>query len=114
MSILTIGDLADADPEILKARLGKMGFILNLFANGEDQTPVMRENKNAPIKSIGNSTTTPRDLLDNEDVKIILYVLSESVSERLRKNNFKCQVVEISVHDNSLFSFTRKSKHHGQ
>ena len=110
MNIQTIGDLADADPEILRARLGKMGLVLNIFANGEDQTPVMKENKDAPIKSIGNSTTTPRDLLDDEDVKIILYVLAESVSERLRKNNFKCNVVEISVRDNGLFSVTRQMK----
>lgn len=110
MNIHTIGELADADPKILKARLGKMGLVLNLFAKGEDQTPVMMEHKEAPIKSIGNSTTTPRDLLNDEDVKIILYVLSESVSERLRQNNFKCNVVEISVRDNGLFSFTRQMK----
>jgi DNA polymerase-4 len=47
---------------------------------------VRRENTSAPIKSIGNSTTTPRDLETDEDVKIILYVLAESVAARLREN----------------------------
>ena len=54
----------------------------------------------APIKSIGNSTTTPRDLTTNLDAKIIFMALSESVSARLRKHGFKCNVVSISIRDN--------------
>lgn len=110
MSIHTIGDLADIDPQILGARLGKMGYVLNMFARGEDQSPVMQQDDSTVIKSIGNSTTTPRDLVNNEDVKIIIYVLAESVSARLRENSFKCNVVEVSVRDNGLFSFTRQRK----
>ena len=108
--IQTIGQLAETDPELLHRWLGKMGYVLSMFANGQDQTPVNQEHYEAPIKSIGNSTTTPRDLVTEEDVKIIAYVLSESVSARLRENNFKCNVVEISVRDNELYSFTRQQK----
>jgi DNA polymerase-4 len=71
---------------------------------------VRRENTSAPIKSIGNSTTTPRDLENDEDVKIILYVLAESVAARLRENGFRCRTVEISIRDCDLFSFTRQTK----
>lgn len=110
LGILTIEQLAQADPKLLKSVFGKMGLVLSLFANGEDQTPVNRENIHAPIKSIGNSTTTPRDLETYEDVAIITYALSESVSARLRENNFACNVVEISVRDNELYSFTRQKK----
>ena len=110
LGILTIGQLAQADPKLLKSVFGKMGLVLSLFANGEDQTPVNKENIHAPIKSIGNSTTTPRDLETYEDVAIITYALSESVSARLRENNFACNVVEISVRDNELYSFTRQKK----
>ena len=110
LGILTIGQLAQADPKLLKSVFGKIGLVLSLFANGEDQTPVNRENIHAPIKSIGNSTTTPRDLETYEDVAIITYALSESVSARLRENNFACNVVEISVRDNELYSFTRQKK----
>ena len=52
----------------------------------KDDSPVKAENVHAPIKSIGNSTTTPRDLETNLDVKIILYLLAESVGKRLREN----------------------------
>ena len=54
--------------------------------------------------------TTPRDLETDEDVKIVLYNLAESVAARLRKNGFKCRVVEISIRDNKLISFSRQKK----
>lgn len=110
MGIKTIGDLATTDERILRSQLGKMGDILWAFANGYDDSPVKYENAHAPIKSIGNSTTTPRDLVNDQDVKIVLTILAESVAARLRENGFKCRVVEISVRDNGLFSFTRQRK----
>lgn len=110
MGIRTIGDLATTDDKILHSQLGKMGDILWAFANGYDDSPVKYENAHAPIKSIGNSTTTPRDLVNDQDVKIVLTILAESVAARLRENGFKCRVVEISVRDNGLFSFTRQRK----
>ena len=108
--IKSIGDLARTDEKMLNLQLGKMGSILWAFANGYDDSPVKIENTHAPIKSVGNSTTTPRDLLKDEDVKIVLYMLSESVASRLRKNGFRCRVVEISVRDNELYTFTRQHK----
>lgn len=110
MGIYTIGQLAAMNPFILKRKLGKMGEILHGFANGNDLSEVTRENYNAPIKSIGNSTTTPRDLTCDEDVWIVIYMLAESVAARLRSNGFKAMVVEISIRDNELFSFTRQKK----
>lgn len=108
--IKTIGELAQTDEHLLMSQLGKMGGILWAFANGYDDSPVKMEHTHAPIKSIGNSTTTPRDLENDEDVKIVLYILAESVAARLRDNGFKCRVVEISVRDNELYSFTRQHK----
>lgn len=108
--IRTIGELAQTDPKFLRRILGKMGYILYGFANGMDQTPVSREYSHAPIKSIGNSMTTPRDLVNEEDVRIVITALSESVGVRLRENNFSCRVVEISVRDTDLCSFTRQKK----
>lgn len=110
IGIRTIGDLARTDEVILVRLLGKMGSVLWAFANGYDDSPVRKENAHAPIKSVGNSTTTHRDLVNDEDVKIVIYVLAESVAARLRENGFRCRVVEISIRDNDLFSFTRQRK----
>lgn len=110
LGIHTIGDLANTDEAILISMLGKMGSVLWAFANGYDESPVRKENTHAPIKSVGNSTTTHRDLVTDDDVKIIIYVLAESVAARLRENGFRCQVVEISIRDKDLYSFTRQRK----
>ena len=108
--IYTIGQLAACDDTFLKSTLGKMGLVLGAFANGADQTPVSLENSSAPIKSIGNSTTTFRDLTTDQDVSIIVHLLAESVAARLRENGFAGYVVELSVRDNGLFTFTQQRK----
>lgn len=106
--IHTIGDLAGTPESTLKGWFGKWGSVLHQFANGLDSSPVMRYDDAQEIKSVGNSTTTPRDLVNNEDVKIILYVLAESVARRLREHGCKGRTVSISVRDNQLSSFTRQ------
>ena len=110
MGIRTIGDLAKSDETLLVRKLGKMGSILWAFANGYDESPVKLENTSAPVKSVGNSTTMPRDMETDEDVKIVLYILAESVAARLRENGFRCRTVEISVRDKELFHFSKQVK----
>ena len=63
--IKIIGKIATSDPDFLERLFGKMGLVLYSFANGWDDSPVAPEGYAAPIKSIGNSTTTPRDLATN-------------------------------------------------
>ena len=104
----TIGDLACTPEKTLKGWFGKWGSVLYVFANGFDLSPVSRYTDQQIVKSIGNSTTTPRDLVDNEDVKIILYVLADSVARRLREHGCKGRTISISVRDNQLSSFVRQ------
>lgn len=108
LCIHTIGDLASAPLRTLRAVFGKWGDILYCFANGLDNSQVAVFNSYPTIKSIGNSTTAPRDLETNEDVKIILMVLADSVARRLREQGFKGRTITISVRDNRLSSFTRQ------
>lgn len=104
----TIGDLADTPEKTLKSWFGKWGSVLYAYANGFDNTPVSRYEDREEVKSIGNSTTTPRDLVDNEDAKIILYVLADSVARRLREHGCKGRTISISVRDNQLETFGRQ------
>lgn len=106
----TIGDLANADLNFLRRAFGKVGEMLWNFANGLDRSPVSNIGAKSLIKSIGNSTTTPRDLKTAEDMKIILYVLCESVSARLREQGFRCRTVQITLHDNTLNAFERQKR----
>lgn len=104
----TIGELANMPEEYLRSWFGKWGEVLYCFSNGYDVSPVAEYGDSPVVKSIGNSTTTPRDLKTDEDVKIILYVLADSVARRLREQGFKGRTVCVSVRDNQLFSFVRQ------
>ncbi len=108
--IYTIGDLACRTPEYLHTVFGKVGYMLYAFANGLDAEPVCALGDTAVIKSIGNSTTAPRDLENETDVKIVYYVLAESVARRMREQGFRCRTVCVSVRDNELVSFIRQCK----
>lgn len=108
--IFTIGDLADTNPENLRFWLGKMGVVLWQFANGLDTSPVSNIGAKSMIKTVGNSTTAPRDLISNEDIRIMLMVLSESVSARLREYGFICRTVQIGIRDNELNWIERQGK----
>ena len=108
--IHTIGDIAEAPPSMLRGFLGKWGLILHDFAAGYDSSPVARAGDEAVIKSIGNSTTTPRDLCCDEDAGIVYWMLCESVAERMRESGFLCRGVQVHIRDNELASFERQLK----
>ena len=110
IGISTIGRLAECPVDVLVRRLGKMGAVLHTFANGQDTSPVQRSDHLPNIKSVGNSATTPRDLQSEEDVKLMLYLLAESVCARMRELASRCTVVELYVRDTELNSICRQRK----
>ena len=110
LGIFTIGQIANTPVDILKKNLDKWGQMLHSFANGNDTSTVALYGETSPVKSIGNSTTSPRDLKDITDVKIIMGVLADSVARRMREQGLSCMLVSITVRDNSLCSFTRQKK----
>lgn len=110
LGVYTIGDLADFPKELLKSRFGKWGEVLHSFANGTDCSVVDSYGGQPMVKSVGNSTTAPRDLENPEDVKIISLVLADSVSRRLREQGLRGRVVSISVRSSRLFWYSRQKK----
>lgn len=101
--VFTIGQLARTPEELLREWLGKWGSYLHAFANGQDRTPVYRREEEQNIKSIGNSLTCHRDLETEEDVYMLLLLLSDSVAARLRESPFgKAKTVHLSVTDSAL------------
>ena len=110
IGVCTIGELAATPAPLLHSLFGKVGNVLHTFSNGLDESPVMRADETSLIKSIGNSTTTPRDLVCDEDIKVTFYVLCESVCARMREHGFLCRTVTISVRDNEFLRFERQTK----
>lgn len=108
--IHTIGDLANFPIQFLTSSFGKTGIMLWQFANGLDTSPVSNIGAKSLIKSIGNSTTAPKDLESDEDIKITLLVLCESICSRMREYGFKCKTVQITIRDNELNLYERQAK----
>ncbi|HAM62857.1 MAG: DNA polymerase IV [Firmicutes bacterium GWF2_51_9] len=110
LGIYTIGDCARYDVAILRRKFGKWGEYIWTFANGLENSPVLKEGREPMVKSVGNSTTAPRDLKNLDDVRIVCYVLSESVAARLREAGLRCMTVAVSIRDNDLEGCVRQMK----
>lgn len=108
--IMTIGQLAGADPSLVHAWLGANGDKLRAAANGLDSSPVMFRGQTTPIKSIGNSTTLPRDVTNESDAVGVLQAMAESVAERLRSHRLLASTVVLFVRDSGLYSFERQCR----
>jgi len=108
--ITTIGRLANTDEEFLRMILGKNGVSLRQSAMGLDTSPVLPVRDMPPVKSVGNGMTSRRDLLCDEDIKIVLYTLCESVSARLREQELTCRTVCVGIRDSELFSYERQGQ----
>lgn len=106
--IYTIGDLATTPLEQLKRIFGKVGEILYDFANGIETSEVAHFEANSLMKSLGNSTTCPKDLTTLEEVKIIFTILTESICARAREQGLYGKTVTISIRDSSLVTITRQ------
>ncbi len=89
LAIMTIGDLANANIKILKNHLGKWGEYLHSFANGSDLSQVRPINFLPHIKSIGNSLTNYKDIINDHDIMSLILILSESVIFRARESGIK-------------------------
>ncbi|MEA4853409.1 MAG: DNA polymerase IV [Christensenella sp.] len=106
--INTIGDIARCDMGVLRRMLGKWGEILWNNANGYNADEVASSDEAREIKSIGNSTTTPRDLVSVNDVRQALTALSENVAMRLKKYQRRAACIQISLRFHTLERMTRQ------
>ena len=102
LNIKTIGDLAKFDKVLLKKYIGINAEKLHCYANGIEFESVKHYyNKHIP-DSIGNSTTTPRDMIRRDEALAILTSLSEMVAVRLRKFGLLANGVGLSIKYSSL------------
>ena len=101
-NILTIGDLARADSKWIVDRLGKNGALVQSFARGEDLSPVRRCDVVDPTKSVGNSTTLPRDAATLDDIKTTFAILADSVAHRMREDAFHSRCIHIGIRSGDL------------
>lgn len=95
--IETIGQLAACPEEMAEQLLGKMGGQLWRYANGLDNSPVRPGHQHEPVKSVGNGTTFPADLVRWEQIRQGLAPLCDSVATRLRRQRLYAGGVSVTL-----------------
>lgn len=107
--ILTIGDLAMADPRSLSF-LGKTGLTLQKTARGEDLSPVLPTGYEEQPKSISHNVTFDHDLTDPNEIMAGLTLIADQVGTRLRRKKLFASVVQIQIKDTSLKVINRQKR----
>ena len=110
MGITTIGALAGTDEALLRHTFGEQGGLLWKYANGLDDEPVHSYYEKREVKSIGNGTTFRRDVYTYDEMHACITMLCDEVVWRLRNENKKCTVVQVTIRDPEFHNIQRQRK----
>ncbi|MEW6244326.1 MAG: DNA polymerase IV [Bacillota bacterium] len=102
--IRTIGQLAQCSAQHLRAKLGKFGPVLHMYAHGIDDRPLEAERE---ARSISEEMTFPEDKHDPAEVIAMLALLSEEVGFRLRKYGLWAKTVTLKLRFSDFSTITR-------
>ena len=108
-SIRTVGELAQADPALLRSLVGqKMSEHLLFSANGIDHSPVTPLPQDA--KSYGHSITVEDDVTDFETADALLLSMSDAAAARLRDDKKRARSISVTIRDTRFQSQSHQKK----
>lgn len=102
LNINTIRELAEADRDMLRSHFGVIADNLANAAAGIETEEVKKADDYEKPKSVSNGTTTPRDILNIEEAKSVIYSLSELVAARLRQHDLLAGGIALAIKDPDL------------
>jgi DNA polymerase-4 len=108
LGIVTVGDLAHADPKRLEAAFGVIGPQLAEAAHGHDETPLIPYHEGVDPKSMGHEVTLPEDCHDTLALEGTLLRLSDQVARRLRSEGFRGRTVTLKLRDHRFATHLRQ------
>lgn len=109
IGINTIGQLANADRNMLSGLLKSHGRLIHDYARGIDCSEFSHEEP-LPFKGVGNGSTIPFDVEDDLTAHKILMSLVETASKRLRDEDLSCRVVAVGIKDKSFGYLSHQRK----
>lgn len=96
LGIFSVYDLAHANYDMLKSKLGVLGTQLYAHAWGIDRT-FLGESYVPKSRSIGNSQVLNRDYTSRKEIEIVIREMADQVATRLRKEGVKTSNVSLWV-----------------
>lgn len=108
LGVRTCGELAAFPASVLRERFGIIGERLKLMGRGIDDSPVVPAGEEEEAKSVGHSTTLPKDVSGREEIRRCLLRLSEMVGARARAHRLKGRKVTLTIRYPDFYTFTRQ------
>ncbi len=102
LNIHTIRELANADRESLRYHFGVIADNMINAAAGIETEEVKRFDDRSVPKSVSNGTTTPRNIENMDEAKVVIYSLAELVAVRLRQYGLLAQGISLAIKDPDL------------
>lgn len=108
MNINTIGDLANANEDLLIKKFKSMGKMMYEYANGIDNSPVYNERD--AVKSISSSTVLPYNYSDYGMIKNVIMELSMEIGKKIRYNKMYANTIGIWIKYSYLDKISKQEK----
>ena len=106
IGIMTIGDAAATDRNVLLSNFGSMGQMISDYSRGIDDGSIVR--RDTVNKGYSNETTTGTDVTDAGQAKMILLSLAETVGIRIRADRSVISVVSVYFRDDNFVNCSRQ------
>ena len=110
IEVNTIGDFVALEDEYLDSVMGINGTNLKKDLKGERYVPVLDYYNLPPPKSIGNGTTTIKDISSREEVEKVVYFLAQKVSARMIRHKVKGSCIYVRLKSSQLKSVHKSCK----
>lgn len=94
LGIRTMGEVAQASPELLRSALGRFSEVIRLRARGIDPRPVQARGER---KSLSAEETLDTDVVGEAAIRPHLLRSAETVSRRLRRAGYRARGVRVKL-----------------
>lgn len=94
IGIETLGELADADDDIIVGMLGKAGRVMLDRARGNEEVAIEPDDS---VKSVSNETSFSHDLTTREDIEAAIATMAAKVGRRLRRKGLAGRTLALKV-----------------
>lgn len=96
MNVNTLHDLYCLNPEFLRQKFGVVGTHIHNAVSGIEDDKLITP-RDEDTKSVGNGSTSPKDMTTYSEIKEFLHDLSIKVSSRLRAHGFSAKTIHLSI-----------------
>ena len=107
MNVKTIGDFCALKDSYIKQIWGIVGLRLKANLMGSEEEKVKNYYEATAPKSIGNGTTTIKDILNRVEIEKVVAFLAEKISKRLIKSGFQARTIHVSLKDNEFKKYSK-------